>query len=179
MRLAPFTLALLPALAIAELATPSKYQAPEGWRTECLGRSQFDMPATAVWQLQIPYGDTVDYAATDPRAKRSLDYGTDPGNGIYKFVRIRVSPETTREAYENALGTELPNETKAKMRVLEARIQARKARFDAEGGDKEQYIQDLIALDEENKKYSDMVSDITRFKIFIDLIKARVDQQKN
>ncbi|MEH6689520.1 MAG: T6SS immunity protein Tli4 family protein [Halopseudomonas sabulinigri] len=168
MRLVPFTLALLPALAIAESAPPSKYQTPEGWRTECLGRSQFDMPATAVWQLQIPYGDTVDYAATDPWANRSLDYGTDPGNGIYKFVRIRVSAETTREAYEHASRVELPNETKAKIRVMKARIEARKARFDAEGGDKEQYIQDLLALDEENKKYRKMIAEITIVQSVID-----------
>ncbi len=173
MRLVSFTLALLPALAAAESATPSKYQTPEGWRTECLGRTQFDMPSDRMGHLYIPYDNSVDYAASDPRGYSSLDYGTDPGNGIYKFVRIRVSPETTRDAYESVLSTELPNETKAKMRVLEARIKARKARFDAEGGDKEQYIQDLLALDEENKKYSDMVSDITRFKIFIDFDKSK------
>ena len=173
MRLVPFSFLLLPAVVFAEAAAPDRYQTPEGWRTECLGRSQFDMPATAVWQLQIPYGDTVDYAATDPWAKRSLDYGTDPGNGIYKFVRIRVSPETTREAYENALGTELPNETKAKMRVLENRVKEKEERFDSLNDDMKKHVEELMALEAEYKKYSDMVSDITRFKIFIDFDKSK------
>jgi len=167
------TLFLLPALALADSAEIRDYQIPEGWRTECLGRTQFDMPSDRMWHLYIPYDNSVDYAASDPRGYSSLDYGTDPGNGIYKFVRIRVSPETTREAYENALGTELPNETKAKMRVLENRVKEKEERFDSLNDDMKKHVEELMALEAEYKKYSDMVSDITRFKIFIDFDKSK------
>ena len=168
MRLAPFSFLLLPAVVFAETAAPDRYQTPEGWRTECLGRSQFDMPATAVWQLQIPYGDTVDYAATDPWAKRSLDYGTDPGNGIYKFVRIRVSAETTREAYEHASRVELPNETKAKIRVLENSIKEKEDRFDSLNDDMKKHVEELTALEAEYKKYREMIAEITIVQSVID-----------
>ncbi|KKN69237.1 hypothetical protein LCGC14_0443260 [marine sediment metagenome] len=173
MRYRTFTLILLPALAFAESAAASEYQTQEAWRTECLGRSQFDIPSNAVWHLHIPFDNSVSYATDDPWFGRYMDYGTEPVSGVYKLVRIRISPETTQAAFDNAVGAELPSKTKAQMRVLRNRINERREKFDPEKDDREQYIEDLMDLDAENKRYSDMVSDITRFKIFIDFDKSK------
>ena len=161
------------ALCASSVFATNDYQTPEGWRTECLGRSQFDMPPHTVWHLRMPFDNSVSYVTDDPWFGRYMDYGTEPVSGVYKLVRIRISPETTRAAFDNAVGVEMPNKTKAQMRVLRNRVNERRERFDPEKDDREQYIEDLMNLDAENERYSDMISDITRFKIFIDFDKSK------
>lgn len=71
MRLLPMTIALLAALWLTQPAHAAEgYQTPAGWRTECLGRWQFDMPPDTVWHLDILYDNSISYSPIDPDAKR-------------------------------------------------------------------------------------------------------------
>jgi len=170
-------LALVPTIYLALCASnvfaANDYQTPEGWRTECLGRSQLDMPPNTVWHLRMPFDNSVSYATDDPWFGRYMDYGTEPVSEVYKLVRIRISPETTRDAFDAAARTVLPNKTKAQMRVLRNRISEYEESYDASEDEWSEYLKEVRALEADYRRYREMVAEITIVQSVIDFYESK------
>lgn len=161
MRLFTLAIALLPFLALAEqTTTATDYKKPDGWRTECLGRSQFDMPPDAVWHLKVPYDDSISYSPIDPWFGDRIHYGSAPLDNIYQLVNIKVSPKTTRELFDQAVRIEVPSKEEAQLRVLEGQIKAKEQQYDRNKDDWTQHRNEVRAMEDEYQRYKKMFNDI-------------------
>lgn len=54
-------------LAVADVAS-ADYQTPPGWRTECLGRVQFDVPQDIAWHVSSGYWQYYNFDLPTPRS---------------------------------------------------------------------------------------------------------------
>lgn len=168
MRLFTLAIALLPSLALAEqTTTATDYKRPEGWRTECLGRSQFDMPPDTVWHLKVPYDDSISYSPIDPWFGDQIHYGSAPLDSIYQLVNIKVSPKTTRKLFDQAVRIEVPSKQEAQLRVLESHIKARDKQLDEENADWDQHYEEIRTLKDNYQRYRKMFADIFSLKDII------------
>jgi hypothetical protein len=97
-------------------------------RTECLGRSQFEIKSEITWHLlndQWTYTDGIGFTTYSPDirlADKQLSYGSDPTNDAYGLVTIEVSPKTNIETFTDLAGRHHPDITVAKERVLKNKI---------------------------------------------------------
>ena len=161
MRLLPLAIALLPALSLAQPAHATEgYQTPAGWRTECLGRWQFDMPSDTVWHLYMPYDNSISYTPKDPWFGRQIHYGSAPLDKIYPLVNIKVSPKTDLAAFERVARGDLPSKAKAQLRVLDSHIKATEEQYDRDKEDWEQHRNEVRYLEANYARYRKMFADI-------------------
>ncbi len=97
-------------------------------KTECLGRSLFDIKPEITWHLlndQWTYTDGINFPNYSPDirlADKQLSYGSDPTNDAYGLVTIEVSPKTNIETFNDLVGRHHPDIREAKERVLKSRI---------------------------------------------------------
>ncbi|MFP6830751.1 MAG: T6SS immunity protein Tli4 family protein [Pseudomonas sp.] len=97
-------------------------------RTECLGRSVFDIKPELTWHLlndQWTYTAGTDFTTYSPDirlADKQLSYGSDPTNDAYGLVTIEVSPKTDLETFNELVSSHRPDITVAKERVVKNKI---------------------------------------------------------
>ncbi|WP_282354125.1 T6SS immunity protein Tli4 family protein [Pseudomonas sp. PS01303] len=97
-------------------------------RTECLGRSVFDIKSEIKWHLlndQWTYTNGTNFTTYSPDislADKQLSYGSDPTNDAYGLVTIEVSPKTNLETFNELVGSHRPDITVAKERVVKNQI---------------------------------------------------------
>lgn len=114
---------------LAQVAQAETNTATQQSRTECLGRSVFDIKSEITWHLlndQWTYTDGTDLTTYSPDislADKQLSYGSDPTNDAYGLVTIEVSPKTKIETFNDLVGSHRPDITVAKERVVKSKIE--------------------------------------------------------
>jgi hypothetical protein len=97
-------------------------------KTECLGRSLFDIKPEITWHLlndQWTYTDRIDFPTYSPDirlADKQLSYGSDPTNDAYGLVTIEISPKTNFETFKMLVDRHSPSPHQAKERVIKNKI---------------------------------------------------------
>ncbi|MGE8392633.1 hypothetical protein HFV04_026960 [Pseudomonas sp. BIGb0427] len=140
-------------LALADVA-PADYQTPPGWRTECMGRVQFDVPKDIAWHTSSGYWQYYNFELPDPTitpGEQQIAYGDGLTPKQRYLVDIEVSPLTTRELFEQIRYSQTLNVEPAQQRVVKAEIKALDAVISATRSDDSGYralLDQSIELDE-------------------------------
>ncbi|MFS2159537.1 hypothetical protein ACCD10_19575 [Pseudomonas sp. Pseusp122] len=116
-------------------------------RTQCLGRSVFELKTDIVWHMmdfrRFGHGNTGPggYSPDIGQLAKQLNYGRDPTNAAFSLVAIEVSPKTTIDIYEAVVGTVRPSKLQSKKRVVQKKIDelSRVLTGDLERSDPERY----------------------------------------
>ncbi|MEC6745504.1 MULTISPECIES: T6SS immunity protein Tli4 family protein [Pseudomonas] len=150
-------LALL-AAPLSALGEPD-YQTPPGWRTECMGRVQFDVPKEIAWHLAGGYWQKPDFDPVRPTIApggQQIMYGEGVTPEQTYLVKIEVSPVTDRNVFDRLQLIHGPNRGSAQTRVVRAQIDALQAQIDAKKADDEDYS----ALLEQHRALDDTITRI-------------------
>ena len=140
-------------LALADVA-PADYQTPPGWRTECMGRVQFDVPKDIDWHTSSGYWQHYNFKLPNPTitpGEQQIAYGDGLTPKQRYLVDIEVSPLTTRELFEQIRYSQTLNVEPAQQRVVKAEIKALDAVISATSSDDSGYralLDQSIELDE-------------------------------
>ncbi|MBV6285907.1 hypothetical protein [Pseudomonas aegrilactucae] len=147
------------AMPLSSLAAPQPdYQTPPGWRTECMGRVQFDVPKEIAWQLVGGYWHEPDFEPISPTltlGDQQVVYGEGLTPDQPYLVKIEVSPVTDRNVFDRLKLVHGPRRGAAQTRVVRAQIEALQARIEA----KKEKNQDYSALLDQR---SDLEETVTR-----------------
>lgn len=153
-------LALLAAPLSALAAPPADYQTPRGWRTECMGRVQFDVPKEIAWHLVGGYWQKPDFEPISPTltlGDQQVVYGEGLTPDQPYLVKIEVSPVSNRNVFDRLQLVHGPDRGAAQTRVVQAQIEALQARIDAKKAKKQDYS---ALLDQR----SDLEETVTRIR---------------
>lgn len=121
-----FFMILLPLGFQNALASPENVKTQS--KTECLGRSLFDIQSNITWHLNDERWDYTDgtgfgvYSPDIRLADKQLSYGSDPTDPAYGLVTIEVSPKTTIDIFNDLVGRHSPSEIEAKKRVMQKKL---------------------------------------------------------
>lgn len=152
-------LALLGA-PLSSLAEPQPdYHTPPGWRTECMGRVQFDVPKEIAWHLVGGYWQKPDFEPIRPTltlGDQQVVYGEGLTPEHPYLVKIEVSPVTDRNVFDRLKLVHGPDRGAAQTRVIRAQIEALQARIEA----KKDKNQDYSVLLDERRELEDTVTRI-------------------
>ncbi|MFS2159535.1 hypothetical protein ACCD10_19565 [Pseudomonas sp. Pseusp122] len=140
-------------------------------RTQCLGRSVFELQTDIVWHLmdfrRFGHGNTGPggYSPDVGQLAKQLSYGRDPTNAAFSLVAIEVSPKTTIDIYEAVVRSESPSKLESKERVVQEKINeiSHVATGDLERSDPELYrklLKEELALEKKLKRISHVQTEI-------------------
>ncbi|QVM98138.1 hypothetical protein JYG36_08135 [Pseudomonas sp. SORT22] len=124
-------------LALADVA-PADYQTPPGWRTECMGRVQFDVPKDIAWHTSSGYWQYYNFELPTPTitpGDKQIAYGEGLTGELPFLVDIEVSPLTTRALYEQIRYVQGLTRGPAQERVVKAQMEALDAAISASRDD--------------------------------------------
>lgn len=133
-------LALLAAPLSALAAPQAGYHTPPGWRTECIGRVQFDVPGDIAWHLVDyhwgkPFFDDPQPNPTITPGEKQLAYGEGLTPGHRYLVNIAVSPLTEPKVFEYYRYIQTLGRGEAQERVVQGQIDALDTQYDQSKGD--------------------------------------------
>jgi hypothetical protein len=124
MRHLPLMLALLtPAEAWANAAPADNPK----WRTECLGRTLFDVPGDIEWHVAGGHWNYPDFGIYSPNidpSEKQLSYGDSPFRKNGYLFDIEVSPPTTLAVFQQLKDRHGPDMEGAQTRAIEKKIDA-------------------------------------------------------
>ncbi|MFS2159536.1 hypothetical protein ACCD10_19570 [Pseudomonas sp. Pseusp122] len=140
-------------------------------RTQCLGRSVFELQTDIVWHMmdfrRFGHGNTGPggYSPDIGQLAKQLSYGRDPTNAAFSLVAIEVSPKTTIDIYEAVVRSESPSELESKERVVQEKINeiSHMATGDLQRSDPELYrklLKEELALEKKLKRISHVQTEI-------------------
>lgn len=152
-------LALLAAPLSAQGEPQADYQTPQGWRTECMGRVQFDVPKEIAWQLVGGYWHEPDFEPISPTltlGDQHVVYGEGLTPDQPYLVKIEVSPVSNRDVFDRLKLVHGPDRGAAQTRVVRAQIEALQARIEA----KKEKNQDYSTLLDQRRDLEETVTRI-------------------
>lgn len=147
------------ALLAAPLSAQADYKTPQGWRTECMGRVQFDVPKEIAWQLVGGYWHEPDFEPISPTltlGDQQVVYGAGLTPDQSYLVKIEVSPVSNRNVFDRLKLVHGPDRGAAQTRVVRAKIEALQARIEA----KKEKNQDYSTLLDQRRDLEETVTRI-------------------
>lgn len=140
-----------------------------GWRRECLGRSQFEVPGDIEWHVAGGHWNYPEFGIYKPNidpSDKQLSYGRSPFQQDGYLFDIEVSPKTTIDVFQQLKNRHGPDTEASQSRIIQEKIktireemtweleQSDPKKFDALTSERRELDRRLIHL---GKLHSDVV----------------------
>jgi hypothetical protein len=149
---------------------------PIQWHTECLGRTQFEVPGDIEWHVaggRWNYPEFGIYSPNIDPSDKQLSYGNSPFNKNGYLFDIEVSPVTTLAIFQQFKNRHGPDIEGAQSRVIEKKIDSLKQKltWDLEQSNPEKFNAlkaERYALEEAQVRLSKLYSETVLLNELID-----------